>query len=95
MGLAGAAVDIAYVALLSSAVAFLLLILALQHLPAAEAAVIASTETVFAASAAYVFLGERLPALGWAGAGLILLASVLVQVVPPLASGGERLAPPA
>jgi drug/metabolite transporter (DMT)-like permease len=92
-GLAAAALDIGYVAVLSSAVAFVLLILALQQLPAAEAAIIASTETVFAAAAAHVLLGERLPALGWAGALLILLASVLVQVVPSLLSGA-RLAPP-
>jgi drug/metabolite transporter (DMT)-like permease len=95
VGLAGAALDIAYVALLSSAVAFSLLIVALQHLPPAEAAVIASTEMVFSASAAYVFLGERLRPLGWAGAALILAASVLVQVAPTLLSGTARLAPPA
>jgi drug/metabolite transporter (DMT)-like permease len=94
-GLARAALDIAYVGLLSSAVAFLLLILALQHLPPAEAAVIASMETVIAAGAAYVWLGERLPALGWAGAALILAASVLVQIAPALLPGSERLAPPA
>ena len=92
-GLGQAALAIAYVGLLSSAVAFLLLILAMQHLPPAEAAIIASTETVFSASAAYLFLGERLPALGWAGAGLILLASVLVQVAPTLLAGAARLAP--
>jgi drug/metabolite transporter (DMT)-like permease len=79
---------------MSSAFAFLLLIVALQHLPPAEGAIIASTETLFAASAAYLFLGEHLPALGWAGAALILAASVLVQVAPALA-GGARLAPPA
>ncbi|MEY4545544.1 MAG: EamA-like transporter family [Pseudomonadota bacterium] len=72
-----------------------LLILAMQHLPPAEAAIIASTETVFAASAAYVFLGERLTALGWVGAALIVLASVFVQVGPALMPGAERLAPPA
>ncbi len=94
-GLAAAAVDIAYVALLSSAVAFLLLIVALKHLPPTDAAVIASTETVFAALAAHVFLGERLPALGWVGALLILMASVLVQVVPALLSPAARVAPPA
>ncbi|MEY2930313.1 MAG: hypothetical protein RL033_1062 [Pseudomonadota bacterium] len=94
-GLAEAALDIAYVGLLSSAVAFLLLILAMQHLPPAEAAIIASTETVFAASAAYVFLGERLSAPGWVGAALIVLASVFVQVGPTLLPGAERLAPPA
>jgi drug/metabolite transporter (DMT)-like permease len=92
-GLASAALQLTYVGVLSSAFAFLLLIAALQHLPAAEGAIIASTETLFAASAAYLFLGEHLPALGWAGAALILAASVLVQVAPALA-GGARLVPP-
>jgi drug/metabolite transporter (DMT)-like permease len=89
-GLQRAALDIAYVGVLSSAFAFLLLIVALQHLPPAEGAIIASTETLFAASAAYLFLGEHLPALGWAGAALILAASVLVQVGPALAGGARR-----
>jgi drug/metabolite transporter (DMT)-like permease len=94
VGVTRAALDITYVGVLSSAFAFLLLIVALQHLPPAEGVIIASTETLFAASAAYLFLGEHLSALGWAGAALILAASVLVQVGPALA-GGARLAPPA
>jgi drug/metabolite transporter (DMT)-like permease len=79
-GLAGAAVDIAYVGLLSSALTFTILTVALQHTPPSEAAVIVSMETVFAALAAYLVLGERLGAIGWAGAALILLATLLLQV---------------
>lgn len=79
-GLQGAAVDIAYVGLLSSALTFTLLTMALQHTPPSEVAVIVSLETVFAALAAYVLLGERLSALGWIGALLILLAVLLVQL---------------
>jgi drug/metabolite transporter (DMT)-like permease len=79
-GLAGAAVDIAYVGLLSSALCFTILTLALQYAPPSEAAVIVSTETVFAALAAYVVLGERLTAMGWAGAVLILAATLLLQI---------------
>jgi drug/metabolite transporter (DMT)-like permease len=93
-GLAQAAVEIAYVGLLSSALAFLLLILALRHVPPAEAAVIASVETVFSAGAAHAFLGERLPALGWLGAALILAATVLVQVVPSLSLRAARAVQP-
>ena len=59
-GLRGAAIDIAYVGLLSSALTFTLLTVALQHTPPSEAAVIVSMETVFAAFAAYMLLGERL-----------------------------------
>jgi drug/metabolite transporter (DMT)-like permease len=79
-GLAGAAVDILYVGLLSSALAFAVLTVALQYTPPSEAAVIVSLETVFAALAAYLVLGERLSALGWVGAGLILLATLLLQL---------------
>jgi drug/metabolite transporter (DMT)-like permease len=79
-GLAGAAVDIAYVGLLSSALTFTILTVALQHTPPSEAAVIVSLETVFAALAAYLVLGERLAVIGWAGAALILSAVLLLQI---------------
>jgi drug/metabolite transporter (DMT)-like permease len=83
-GLRKAAWDIAFVGLLSSALTFTILTMALQHTPPSEAAVIVSTETVFAAAAAYVLLGERLPGIGWIGAGMILLATLLVQLGPAL-----------
>jgi drug/metabolite transporter (DMT)-like permease len=79
-GLAGAALDIAYVGLLSSALTFTLLTVALQYTPPSEVAVIVSLETVFAALAAYLVLGERLGPLGWVGAALIMLAVLLIQV---------------
>jgi drug/metabolite transporter (DMT)-like permease len=83
-GLQGAAIDIAYVGLLSSALTFTLLTLALQHTPPSEAAVIVSMETVFAATAAYLLLGERLGWIGWIGAALILSATLLLQLWPAL-----------
>jgi drug/metabolite transporter (DMT)-like permease len=93
-GLAGAAVDIAYVGLLSSALSFAILTVALQHTPPSEAAVIVSMETVFAALAAYLVLGERLVAIGWAGAALILLAILLLQIGTALgARWRQRRAP--
>jgi drug/metabolite transporter (DMT)-like permease len=79
-----AAIDIAYVGLLSSALTFTLLTMAMQHTPPAEAAIIVSTETVFAALAAYLLLGERLAPNGWAGAALILIATLLVQLATTL-----------
>ncbi len=84
-GLAGAAPDILYVGLLSSALTFTLLTVALQHTPPSEAAVIVSMETVFAALAAYLVLGERLSATGWLGAVLILGATILLQIGPAIA----------
>ena len=85
-GLQGAAIDIAYVGLLSSALTFTILTVALQHTPPSEAAVIVSMETVFAAAAAYLLLGERLAAIGWVGAALILGATLLLQLWPALAA---------
>jgi len=89
-GLSGAAIDIAYVALLSSALTFTLLTVALQHTPPSEAAVIVSLEVVFAALAAYVVLGERLGGLGWTGASLILLAILLIQLGPALGTRWQQ-----
>lgn len=79
-GLRAAAIDIAYVGLLSSALTFTILTVALQHTPPSEAAVIVSTETVFAAAAAYLLLGERLGPTGWIGAAFIMGAILLLQV---------------
>jgi drug/metabolite transporter (DMT)-like permease len=79
-GMIAAAPEIAYVGLLSSALTFTLLTVALQHTPPAEAAVIVSLETVFAAAAAYWLLGERLGVIGWAGAALILCAVLTLQL---------------
>jgi drug/metabolite transporter (DMT)-like permease len=85
-GFAGAAPDILYVGLLSSALTFTILTVALQYTPPSEAAVIVSMETVFAALAAYLVLGERLSAVGWLGAALILCATLLLQVGPTVAA---------
>lgn len=83
-GLRRALPDIAYVGLLSSALTFTILTVALQYTPPSEAAVIVSLETVFAALAAYILLGERLAYIGWAGAALILSATLLLQLSPVL-----------
>jgi drug/metabolite transporter (DMT)-like permease len=85
-GLAAAAPEIAYVGLLSSALTFTLLTVALQYTPPAEAAVIVSLETVFAAIAAYWFLGERIGLMGWGGAALIMCAVLTLQVGTALGS---------
>ncbi|MFN3744129.1 MAG: DMT family transporter [Hyphomicrobiaceae bacterium] len=80
--LAAAWREIAYVGLLSSALTFTLLAIALKHTPPTEAAIIVSSETLFAALAGYLLLGERLSLSAWCGAGLILGAVLLVQAGP-------------
>lgn len=80
--LVAAAPSIAYVGLLSSALTFTLFAMALAATQPTEAAIIVSTETLFAALSAYLVLGERLSPLGWLGAGAILLATLVVQLAP-------------
>jgi drug/metabolite transporter (DMT)-like permease len=89
-GLIAAVPDIAYVGLLSSALTFTLLTVALQYTPPSEVAVIVSLETVFAALAAYLVLDERVGALGWVGAALIMLAVLLIQVGSALGARRQR-----
>ena len=80
--LAKASGAILYVGVLSSALTFTLLAMAMKHTPASEAAVLVSMETLFAALAGAVLLGERLPSIGWFGAALLFAATLLVQLAP-------------
>jgi drug/metabolite transporter (DMT)-like permease len=80
----GAAPAIAFVGLVSSALTFTLLAVAMKHTPPAEAAILVSTETVFAAVAGVVLLGERLSSVCWLGAGLMFAATLFVQLGPLL-----------
>lgn len=73
-------VPILYVGLLSSALTFGLLAIALRRVPPARAAILLSFETIFSAIAGAVMLGERLPPIAWFGAALMLAAIVVVQL---------------
>jgi drug/metabolite transporter (DMT)-like permease len=77
---AAAAPSIAYVGVLSSALTFTLLAVSLKHTSTAEATIIVSLETVIAAIAGAVMLGERLSPLAMSGAALILAAVIQVQL---------------
>lgn len=72
--------SILYVGLLSSAVTFGIMAIALQHIPAPRASIMLSVEVLFSAATGYVLLGERLQPVGWAGATMILAAILLVRV---------------
>lgn len=82
-----AAPDILYVGVLSSALTFTLLAVALRATRPSEAAVILSTEALFAAFGAYVLLGERLSLTGWLGAAAIFTATLLVHL--PVRGGAD------
>lgn len=82
--------EIAYAGILSSGVAFTLQIVAQRHTPAAEAALIMSLESVFAAAAGATILGDTLTGPAAFGALLILVGAVLVEIGPQLRSRATR-----
>jgi drug/metabolite transporter (DMT)-like permease len=81
-GIASAAPSILYAGAVSGGIAFTLQIVAQRHTPAAEAAIIMSLESVFAALAGAWLLGDRLSFGGIAGCVLILTGVLLVQLAP-------------
>jgi drug/metabolite transporter (DMT)-like permease len=76
--------ELAYAAVLSTAVGFTLQAVGQQYVPPANAAIILSAESLFAALGGALLLGDRLPLAGYAGAALIFVAIVLVEAVPAL-----------
>lgn len=81
-GVLAAAGPIVYTGVLSVGVAFTAQVVAQRYAHAADAAVILSSETLFAAAFGYVLLGERLDATGLLGCGLMLACILLVQLMP-------------
>ena len=77
-------IEILYTGVFSTAVAFTLQAIGQQHVPASNAAIILSAESLFAALAGAIFLGERLPPLGYLGAAIIFGSILLVEIVPQL-----------
>lgn len=83
-GLSAGLIPILYTGLLSTAVAFTLQAIGQQHLPPANAAIILSSESLFAALAGALLLGERLTPIGYLGAATLFGAILLVEGVPAL-----------
>jgi drug/metabolite transporter (DMT)-like permease len=79
-GLWSALPAVLYVGILSSAVSFTIFAIAMRAVPAAEAAIIVSTESLFAALAGWLYFHERLGLMGWGGACLIFIATLVVQI---------------
>ena len=75
---------ILYSAVFSTGVAFTLQAVGQQYVPSANAAIILSAESLFAALGGAIGLNERLPPLGYVGAAIIFLTIVLVEAVPAL-----------
>ena len=73
---------LAYMVFISVGIGFTGQVIGQRYARPAESAIILSSETVFAALAGAVFLGERLPMLGYIGGVLIVLGIVVVQILP-------------
>ena len=80
-----AAGAIAYTGLISVGVGYTTQVVAQRHTHEADAALLLSSETVFAAFFGAVLAGDRLAPAGWAGCALILACILAAQAVPLLA----------
>jgi drug/metabolite transporter (DMT)-like permease len=68
--------------LVASALGFFVQTFAQQHAPPARTALILASEPAFAGLFGYLLADERLSAISWLGAALILAAIVAVEIVP-------------
>lgn len=79
---AAAAPAIAFAGVLSVGFGFTAQVVAQRHTRAADAAILLSSETLFAALAGFALMGDRLGALAWSGAALIFVCILAVQIAP-------------
>jgi drug/metabolite transporter (DMT)-like permease len=77
-------IPILYSGICSTAIAFTLQAIGQQYVPPANAAIILSAESLFAALGGALLLNERLPAIGYVGAAVIFATIVMVELVPAL-----------
>jgi drug/metabolite transporter (DMT)-like permease len=91
-GLQAAAWPLAYTGIFSVGVAFTAQVVAQRYAHAADAAIVLSSETLFAALFGFVLMGDRLAATGIVGCGLIFASMVGVQLLP-LLSGANKVCP--
>jgi len=90
-GLVDAAWPIAYAGFLSVGVGFTGQVIGQRYSHAADAAIILSAETLFAAAFGALLMGDRLSANGVLGGTLIFCAILAVQLVPLVGAGMRRM----
>lgn len=83
-GLHAAAWPLAYTGIFSVGIAFTVQVVAQRHAHAADAAIVLSSETLFAALFGYLLMGDRLNAAGLVGCTLIIVSMMGVQLLPLL-----------
>lgn len=76
------AIALAVTSLVATAAAFTIQSWAQQHLPATHTALLLTLEPVFACLTSVIFLGERLSGRSLAGAGMILTAIAITELIP-------------
>src|SRR3954451_2016271 len=69
-------------AVFASALGFFVQTYAQQHAPPARTALILASEPAFAGLFGYLLAGDRLSAVAWLGAGLMMSAIVAVELIP-------------
>lgn len=69
-------------AVFASALGFFVQTYAQQHAPPARTALILASEPAFAGLFGWLLAGDRLSAVAWLGAGLIMAAIVAVELIP-------------
>lgn len=82
--------QVLYCGLLTTDLALILEVFALQNVSSVDAAIIYTLEPVLGAGLAWMMLGERLGATGLAGAGIILASSLATQVLGSGEKEGEE-----
>lgn len=84
---------ILYAGILSGGIAYTLQPIAQQYTPPSDAAIILSSEALFAALAAAVILGERMNGYGWIGCAMIFSAILVVELAPLLGNRFRAIRP--
>lgn len=79
--LAAGAASLLYTGVLSVGVGFTAQVVAQRHTEAADAAIVMSSEVVFAALFGHLLMGDRLTPTGWLGAALIVGCMLAVQLL--------------
>jgi len=69
-----------FVGAVGSALTYAIMAFAVRKIQASRAAVLLSTEVLFASAAGYLMFGDRLALVQWTGAAVVLCAVLLVQL---------------
>lgn len=88
--IASSITEILYVGLVSSGLAFVLQVIGQRYTTAPQAAIFLSSEALFGAVFAAIFLQETIAGAGYIGCAIIFAAILLVELVPELTKRRQR-----